>query len=289
MPELSPLQKAFAGLDPSSAPSSHTRVWDSLYRDSFHPWDRQAPSLALADLLLQRTDLVPPAQDFDPRGSPLRSETGAVLRRTALVPGCGLGHDALLLASFGYDVWALDSSPMGIDLAKENEKAAEQKGLYKAQDGFDKGRVHWVVADFFADDWAQGAGTDGSGQFDLIFDYTFLCALPVDMRPQWAQRIASLIGSRSRLVCLEFPSGKPLSEPGPPWGVNPEVYEALLAAPGDPIQYDPSGDGSVVSIPSAKPRDDAIHRLSLIKPLRTHPAGTAENGTVRDFISVWSR
>lgn len=101
--------------------------------------------------------------------------------------------------------------------------------------------------------------------------------------------MASLLGPKSRLVCLEFPSGKPLSEPGPPWGVNPEVYEALLAAPGEPIHYGSSGDGSVVSIPSPKPRGDSIHRLSLIKPPRTHTAGTAEDGSVRDFISVWSR
>lgn len=166
--DLTRLQRAFADLDPSS----HTQHWDSLYRDAFHPWDRQSPSLALADLLLQRADLVPAAQDFDPRGRPLRSETGAVVRRTALVPGCGLGHDALLLASFGYDVWALDASSKGIELAKENEKDAEQKGVYKTQEGFEKGSIHWVVADFFADDWVQGAGTDRSGKFDLIFDYT---------------------------------------------------------------------------------------------------------------------
>jgi len=285
MPELTPLQKAFAELDPSS----HADRWDSLYRESFHPWDRQGPSLALADLLLQRPDLVPPAQEHDTRGSPLRSETGAVLRRSALIPGCGLGHDALLLASFGYDVWALDVSSKGIELAKENEKHAAQKEVYQPPEGIERGTLHWVVADFFADDWTKGAGAEGSGKFDLIFDYTFLCALPVDMRPRWAQRMASLMAHKGRLVCLEFPSGKPLTEHGPPWGVNPEVYEALLSAPGEPVHYDASGDGSVVSLPSPKPRDDSIHRLSLIKPLRTHPAGTAEDGSVRDFISVWSR
>ena len=109
------------------------------------------------------------------------------------------------------------------------------------------------------------------------------------MRPRWAERMVALLAPKGRLVCLEFPSGKPLRDDGPPWGLNPEVYEALLAAPGEPIHYDRSGDGSVVSIPSPKPRDDAIHRLSLIKPARTHPAGMEEDGSVRDFISVWSR
>lgn len=109
------------------------------------------------------------------------------------------------------------------------------------------------------------------------------------MRPKWAQRIDALLSPKGRLVCLEFPSGKPLRDGGPPWGLNPEVYEALLAAPGEPVQYDEAGDGSVVSLPSPKPRDDAIRRLSLIKPARTHKAGTNEDGTVKDFISVWRR
>lgn len=88
-------------------------------------------------------------------------------------------------------------------------------------------------------------------------------------------------------MCLEFPSGKPLSEPGPPWGLNPEVYEALLTCPGEDVAYD--DDGDVICTASAKPRDDALHRLSIIKPTRTHQVGTAEDGTVLDFISVWTR
>lgn len=38
-----------------------------------------------------------------------------------------------------------------------------------------------------------------------------------------------------------------------------------------------------------RPKDAALHRLCLVKPGRTHEAGTGEDGSVRDFISVWSR
>src|SRR5687768_4774617 len=99
--------------------------------------------------------------------------------------------------------------------------------------------------------------------------------------------MAELLSPKGRLVCLEYPSGKALSEGGPPWGLWPETYEALLASPGDPVTY--NDDGTIVDTPSPKPRDAALHRLSLIKPTRTHQAGTNEDGTVRDFISVWSR
>ncbi|KGQ05680.1 putative thiol methyltransferase 2 [Beauveria bassiana D1-5] len=274
------------------AAASHTSqdqasAWDNLYRNDFHPWDRGGPSLALADLLTERPDLIAPAQDVDRRGNPLRDATGAVVRRTALVPGCGRGHDVLLLKTFGYDVVGLDSSADGIRRAKENVATLEAApGGVKPQGNVQLGQESWVVADFFAQDWSNGLGTDGSGKFDLIYDYTFLCALPPKLRPQWAKRMSELISHDGRLVCLEFPSGKPLSEMGPPWGVNPEVYEALLSHPGHEPRY--NDDGTVIETHDIKPTDGALHRISLVKPQRTHKAGMNEDGSVRDFISVWS-
>lgn len=55
------------------------------------------------------------------------------------------------------------------------------------------------------------------------------------------------------------------------------------------MHYDGNGDGTVVGIPSPKPRDDSVHRLCLVKPLRTHEAGTGEDGSIKDFVSVWSK
>jgi SAM-dependent methyltransferase len=152
--------------------SAHGDTWSSLYKDGFHPWDREGPSLALADLLAQRTDLVPLAQDHDQRGNPVRDESGSVVRRTALVPGCGRGHDVLLLSSFGYDVVGLDYSPDAVRMAQENQAAAEKNGLYKPVEGLERGQVKWLVGDFFSQDVLAGLGTGGSGTFDLIYDYT---------------------------------------------------------------------------------------------------------------------
>ncbi|GAB0137936.1 hypothetical protein EsDP_00006187 [Epichloe bromicola] len=276
------LGQTFDGL----AFSAHGAAWSSLYREGFHPWDRGGPSLALADLLSQRTDLVPPAQERDRRGNLLRDAAGEPTRRTALVPGCGRSHDVLLLASFGYDVVGLDLSPEAVALAEENARCALGRGLYEPVNGLERGRIRWVAADFFSDDWTPGLGTHGSGKFDLVFDYTFLCALPPEARPQWARRMTQLVHPSGHLICLEFPSGKPLSDGGPPWGLTPEVYEALLGAPGSPVAYD--SDGGVVEAMPAKPDPNAMHRLSIVKPARTHKAGMDEDGTVRDFISVWA-
>lgn len=139
--------------------SEHPRQWDSCYRDAFHPWDRAGPSLALADLLLQRRDLVP---SVAPGGE----------RRTALVPGCGLGHDVCLLASFGYDVVGLDVSEAALEEARRLQGGVDEQGQYPAQGDVERGSITWLAADFFSDEWARGLGTEGSGKFDLIFDYT---------------------------------------------------------------------------------------------------------------------
>ncbi|KAL7949602.1 S-adenosyl-L-methionine-dependent methyltransferase [Trichoderma barbatum] len=274
------LREAFA----SKPVSAHNDTWDSLYAQSFHPWDRAGPSLALADLLAQRTDLIPPSLERDPRGNPLRDSAGAVIRRSALIPGCGLGHDVLLLSSLGYDVVGLDYSSRALDLARENQQKSAADGKYKSvEDGVDCGRVTWASGDFFGDAWEGGAR-----QFDLIYDYTFLCALRPSERPRWAKRMAQLLAPGGQLICLEFPSGKPLSLQGPPWGVWPEVYEALFAHPGEPIEYTDDGNVKPSGAPK-QPHPDALHRVCLVKPSRTHKAGTNDDGSVRDFISVWSR
>ena len=86
-----------------------------------------------------------------------------------------------------------------------------------------------------------------------------------------------------RLICLEFPSGKPPTELGPPWGLTPEIYLALFSRPGEDVTLDAGG---VPVIPSEK-SSAALERLELIKPARTHKAGMNEDGTVRDWLHVW--
>lgn len=279
----------------SSRPlADHRNTWDALYAESFHPWDRAGPSLALSDLLAQRSDLIPsPASSFFTSSSARR-------RPAALVPGCGLGHDVLLLAARGYDVWGVDGSEKAIEGARKREEEArkrEEKGeleevlQVQGEMGTERGTVHWLVADYFKEGWEKGLGAEGSGAFDLIFDYTFLCALPPSARPLWSLRTAFLLAHlpTSRLICLEFPIGKPLSEQGPPWGLWPETYEALLSNPGEEIEYEEDRSGRPKDAAAMRPKDGALHRLCLVKPKRTHQAGTSEDGSVRDFISVWSR
>ncbi|GKT49140.1 putative thioredoxin reductase [Colletotrichum spaethianum] len=265
--------------------SGHGQKWSGFWEEKYTPWDRGGPSLALLDLLTTRPDLVPPPL------APAGQEPSNNNRPTALVPGCGKGHDALLLANLGYDVLALDFSPTAIAEAKENQKAIMARlgaGAEAAEDdlnvytirhpnGAEPGSVTWLSGDFFADSWLEEWGREKV--FDLIFDYTFLCALPPTARPLWATRMATLLSSRGRLICLETAVG-----------CNPEIYLALLSRPGDPVEFSSStqagDDTDVVVVPSFN--EDGLKRLELVKPARTHRAGMNEDGTVRDWIHVWS-
>ncbi|SPN97395.1 related to thiol methyltransferase [Cephalotrichum gorgonifer] len=266
------VQNLFKGLPTQN----HGSAWEQLWTTSLTPWDRSGPSPPLADLLSSRPDLFPL-----PRGG----EEGR--RRTALVPGCGRGHDVLLLASFGYDAVGLDLAETAIREARANEEAAAaDETRYPLAEGVvERGRVTWVAGDFFSDAFLREAGVDS---FDIIFDYTFSCALPMSLRPKWAARMSRLLSpaATGRLVILQFPNGKSLSLPGPPWGVNSDMYLALLSRPGEEIPCD--DDGNVPGADRIERTADGLRRLELIVPTRTHTIGVAADGTITDRVSVWS-
>jgi methyl halide transferase len=160
--------------------AKHGSKWHGLWEESYTPWDRGGPSLALYDLLVGRKDLVPPAQIFGSSGSftsptspsspgSPSSPNRLPRKKNALVPGCGRGHDVLLLSAMGYDVYGLDYSETAIKQARKVERDAENELSYSPREGMEKGRVTWLTGDFFQDDFLKKAGL---GQFDLIFDYT---------------------------------------------------------------------------------------------------------------------
>jgi methyl halide transferase len=173
-------------------------AWEQLWERGIAPgeyFDREAPSPALVELL---------------SGGTLASG-GA-----ALVPGCGRGYEVLAIAASGiFDaVVGLDLAPTGIEAAKAY--AAGKPGAEK---------VEYRCEDFFS---YQGI----KGGFRFVFDYTFLCALPPELREDWARKNAELIAPDGVLVTLMFPLGKPLSDGGPPYGLSFATYEELLGKVG---------------------------------------------------------
>ncbi|KAI9699645.1 MAG: hypothetical protein M1836_002679 [Candelina mexicana] len=254
-------------------PSDHNERWSELWdAGTFLPWDRGTPNPALTDTLSQRHDLLGDSSIADPH-------SGVKRRKRALVPGCGKGYDVLLLASFGYDAYGLEVSASAVKMAEEVAKEKEKD--YEVRDeGVGRGAVRYIVGDFFRDEWLREL--DIGANFELIYDYTFLCALPLRMRPAWALRMSQLLAPspKSNLICLEFPTYKAPSTGGPPFGLSPEVYIEHLSHPGEEIPYDE--EGKVKEDQLRKANEGGLNRVAHWQPKRTHEIG---KGT--DWVSIW--
>ena len=65
------------------------------------------------------------------------------------------------------------------------------------------------------------------GQFDLILEQTFFCALPPSARPNYVEKMHELLSKDGQLAGVLFDF--PLSEKGPPFGGSKEEYERLFS------------------------------------------------------------
>ncbi|BFI32611.1 methyl halide transferase [Marchantia polymorpha subsp. ruderalis] len=138
-------------------------------------------------------------------------EQGELPQGRALVPGCGSGYDVLALASEFRQVVGLDISETASSQAKKN---AEQHPRGKW--------VQFIVDDFFT--------YTPESPFNLIFDYTFFCALEPELRPKWASKMAELLSSDGELLTLMFPIDDFAG--GPPFALSVEAYEKVLIPQG---------------------------------------------------------
>jgi len=127
--------------------------------------------------------------------------------QSALVPGCGHGHDALFLAQAGLRVVGLDLSPQVEDLAGEELRAAG-------------GELH--VCDALA--WQPEEA------FDLVFEHTFLCAINPELRSNWAALMQRCVKPGGRVLAVAFPGGKAADLGGPPFGYSVDDMLQLLGA-----------------------------------------------------------
>ncbi|KAJ8655314.1 hypothetical protein O0I10_009003 [Lichtheimia ornata] len=160
--------------------------WEKKWQDGNTQWDHGESSPALVTLIKEHSDLLP-------------------AKGRGLVPGCGSGYDVLLLATPERHMTGLDMSATCVDkLNKEIPKGSNY--------------------DFICDDFYNFKYPEGG--YDLIYDYTFLCAMPPSMRPQWASRMAEIIKPGGVLVALMFPLEE--KEGGPPFGLSVDVYNELL-------------------------------------------------------------
>lgn len=147
-----------------------------------------------------------------------------------LVPGCGRGHDLLALVSAEREV-------VGIEAAAKAAQHARQLCEFAP-------RVGIVEEDFFGDAVAA------LPPFDLIFDYTFFCAIKPSQRAQWGARTARLLAAGGTLLTLVYPNfpGEKADDPdapGPPHPVSLAAYERALAPHGIALERSFASEHSV--------------------------------------------
>lgn len=121
----------------------------------------------------------------------------------ALVPGCGSGYEVEAFAAAGYDVVALDFSADAVARARKNLGPALAERI--------------VLGDFFTQPFAT--------PFDVIYERTFLCALPSELWPHYATHVAELLSPAGILAGLFFFGEK---DDGPPFGLAPDELHRLL-------------------------------------------------------------
>ena len=75
---------------------------------------------------------------------------------------------------------------------------------------------HFIQRDFF----------EIENQFDLIIEQTFFCALDVELRTKYVEKMHSLLRPNGKLTGLLFQF--PLTEVGPPFGGSFDEYQQLF-------------------------------------------------------------
>jgi len=116
-----------------------------------------------------------------------------------LIPGCGRAYEGELLWESGFDnVYLLDCA--------ESSKAAFLERVP------DFPEEQFIVGDFF----------ELEGQFDLILEQTFFCALNPELRPAYAKKMFELLKPGGKLVGVLF--NDKLNDDHPPFGGSTLEY-----------------------------------------------------------------
>ena len=122
-----------------------------------------------------------------------------------LIPGCGNSYEAAYLLQQGFNnITLIDISPL------LTQQLAEKFSTYPGN------RLNIITGNFFALE----------GQYDLILEQTFFCALDPSLRKAYVQKMHSLLKPGGKLVGVLFDRE---FEGGPPFGGSQEEYKGLFA------------------------------------------------------------
>ena len=121
-----------------------------------------------------------------------------------LIPGCGNTYEADYLLKQGFtDVTVIDIAPALVAQLKEKYK--------------DNPSIKIILGDFFKYE----------GEYDLILEQTFFCALDPALRNNYVAKMPELLAPNGKLVGVLF--NRRFEEQGPPFGGTKDEYEPMFA------------------------------------------------------------
>lgn len=126
-----------------------------------------------------------------------------VSNKKALVIGCGLGDDALILEKHGYDVEALDISPSAIALAKKRHPDS---------------KVDFHVGDIY------NMPESSVGKYDFVYEGLTIQSLPPAHREKLVGIIVSLVADEGELLVYANTQDDEDSYGGPPWPLYDDEF-----------------------------------------------------------------
>lgn len=130
-----------------------------------------------------------------------------------LIPGAGNAHEAKWLHRNGFtNVFVLDFAEQPVSLFEQSLP--------------DFPKDHILLEDFFAH----------QGNYDLIIEQTFFCAIPPTWREKYAQKMSELLNPLGELRGVFFNRE---FENGPPFGGNSSDYLALFSTYFQCVEFEP--------------------------------------------------
>ncbi len=124
-------------------------------------------------------------------------------QESVLIPGCGSAYEAKYFHEQGWQTLALDFSELAV------KRAQEKLGVHS----------HLVAfGDFFQHDLSQR-------DFDLVYERTFLCALPRKLWQNYTTRMARLLKPGKLLAGFFYFNDE---AKGPPFGLQNDELKTML-------------------------------------------------------------
>jgi methyl halide transferase len=131
-----------------------------------------------------------------------------------LIPGGGNSYEALYLLEQGFtDVTVIDLAPAVTEKLKSETKSYQP-------------HIKILTGDFF----------ELNGQYDLILEQTFFCAIDPALRGHYVTKMSELLKPQGKLVGVLFNRS---FEGGPPFGGSEAEYRTLFSSTFQQIHMEP--------------------------------------------------